>query len=243
MSNKSKALIKGILPFFLFNLTLSNNFSLSQDKDQKISIDTKIGLEYIRLNNEEGIIYKERNYSAIKSNLYIDKNTLNSEYPSTKLELTALLDLQNTKVGIFNAFILAKRLKIRDSPIIIKDDFVKNFRKISRDYENEDDYTKEHTEDLVSLLDEGLLNSYEPGCKLVIENSDKLLIISSYNLEGDLIENSKKKFNDRRVNSYLIWIQKRMNEDFEEIQDETKDGRETHLAYIKKSLETVTANK
>ena len=243
MSNKSKALIKGILPFFLFNLTLSNNFSLSQDKDQKISINNKTNSEYIKLNNEDGIIYKERDYSAIKADLYIDKNTLNSKYPSTRLELTALLDLQNTKVGIFNAFILAKRLKIRDSPIIIKDDFVKNFRKISRDYENEDDYTKEHTEDLVSLLDEGLLNSYEPGCKLVIENSDKLLIISSYNLEGDLIENSKKKFNDRRVNSYLIWIQKRMNEDFEEIQDETKDGRETHLAYIKKSLETITANK
>ena len=243
MSIISKALIRGILPFFLFNLASYNNFSLSQDKDQKISIDNKTNSEYIKLNNEDGIIYKERDYSAIKADLYIDKNTLNSKYPSTRLELTALLDLQNTKVGIFNAFILAKRLKIRDSPIIIKDDFVKNFRKISRDYENEDDYTKEHTEDLVSLLDEGLLNSYEPGCKLVIENSDKLLIIFSYNLEGNLIENSKKIFEDKRINAYQTWINNRMKEDFEEIQDETKDGRETHLTYIKKSLETITANK
>ena len=243
MSIISKALIRGILPFFLFNLASYNNFSLSQDKDQKISIDNKTNSEYIKLNNEDGIIYKERDYSAIKADLYIDKNTLNSKYPSTRLELTALLDLQNTKVGIFNAFILAKRLKIRDSPIIVKEDFIRNFREISGDYENKENYPKEFTDDLISLLEDSLLDSYEPGCKLVIENSDKLLIISSYNLEGDLIENSKKKFNDRRVNSYLIWIQKRMNEDFEEIQDETKDGRETHLAYIKKSLETVTANK
>lgn len=241
MSHNFKTLSEKSLLAFLFSFYLTSA-SLSEEKN--ISSNEVIDSNYVRMNEEKGIIYTQRGHPAIKADLYIDKNTLTNSYPSTRLELTALLDLENTKVGIFNAFTLAKRLKIRDSPIIVKEDIIKDFIKISRAYENKRNYKEEFTKDLSLLLDEALASSYYPEYKLIIESSDKLVIVSSYDSDGKFLENSKFVFIDEKANAYNSWISERIKEDFEEIQDEKREGRESHLSYLKDKLsDSLTVNK
>lgn len=241
MSKKFRTLSEKSLLAFLFSFYLTSA-SLSEDK---IILEKKIiDSNYIRTNDKEGIIYTQRGHQAIKADLYIDKTTLNNSYPSTRLELTALLDLENTKVGIFNAFTLAKKSKIRDSPIIVKEDIINDFVKISKSYEDKRTYKEKFTKDLSLLLDESLASSYPPKYKLIIESSEKLTIISSYDSEGNFLENSKFVFTDEKASAYNSWISERIKEDFEEIQDEKREGRETHLSYLKDKLsESLTVNK
>ncbi len=236
MSHNFKTLSEKSLLAFLFSFYLTSA-SLSEEKN--IFTNKIMDSNYIRMNDEKGIIYNKRDHKAIKADLYIDKDTINNNYPSIRLELTALLDLENTKVGIFNAFTLAKKLKIRDSPIIVKEDIIKYFVKISKDYENEINYKEKFTNDLSSLLDESLASSYPPKYKLIIESSDKLVTISSYDSEGNLLENSKFIFIDEKASAYNSWISERIKEDFEEIQDEKREGRETHLSYVR-NVENLT---
>jgi len=228
---------KSIVAFSLAFFT-TGSYSLSED-----SKDNSVKKDFIKLNKDSGIIYYQRGYPSIKADLYIDKNSLNNKLPWTRLELTALLDLDNNKVGLFKASVIAKRLKIRDSPIITKEDIIKDIVKISQRYESKKDYTDKFTKDLSSLLDENLIDCYPQNYKLVVDSSEKSISISSYDDKGNLVKSSTL-FNEEKIDAYNSWISQRMNEDFDEIQDENREGRENHLSYLKEKLsDSLTVNK
>ena len=204
--------------------------------------DTKVESTYeepnfVLLNPAGGIVYEQRGYPAVGSNLFVDANTLDDPIMRSRLELTALLDLENKYVGIgflkITAFEAAKRMELRDSPVIVAQDYTADFERMSKAFEGEN-YPPEYTSELVRMIRDGAEQSYLPGAQLVIESDSAAVKITSFDPEGNLMSDPKRlPYTDTKsVTAYGQWLSRRIDEPFEEIQDSNLGDSVTPRTYL-----------
>jgi len=174
---------------------------------------------------------------------------MNDPIPRSRLELTALLDLEHEVIGAgffkTTALALAKRLKIRDTGIIQRRDYVEDFKRMSAEYEGPN-YPPQYTSELAKLITEGTEESYVPGAKLVIENDGASVTITSYHPDGTLMNAFEPKpiLDKSQVRSYGAWLRERLDEPFKQIQIPKAPGEETHMSYLQNQhTDNLTAGK
>jgi hypothetical protein len=69
-------------------------FSPARQRQPQVSVlQQPLKPNYVELNGSDGIIFEREGYPAIAARLYIDTNTSHEQYPSTRLQLTSLLDV------------------------------------------------------------------------------------------------------------------------------------------------------
>ena len=225
--DKSRTHKRGLLPLILSGLALLGTAGILPfvNRSHVLTESQPQEPDYVLLNKPNGIIFEQNGYAGVGSNLYLDKNTLDDPIPSTRLELTGLLNLNPLEL------VIARRMGIRDSANIVRDDFGKFFRKVSKTYEGPN-YPAQYTSDLVSLIGEGTQENYLPGAQLIVENDSASVRITSYDSNQNKM-GSKKIFGDEASKiAYSKFLERRLKEPYAEIQDHKKEGIETHMSYI-----------
>jgi len=227
---------RGFLGLTLTGLTLvigHEVLPLVKDKsDASIPIQEERP-NYIRLNSSEGIIFEEEEYLTIGAHLYIDTNTSNEKYPSTRLELTALLDISTFKLMI------GRRIGKTDrtSGIILREDIVQDFKRISSGYEDQD-YSSSNTDNLVTMLssEDVIPESMPPNSRLVIDYKSDSLVITSKDSSRKILKESKISNPIHRA-AYGNWMNRRLLDPYQEIQRFNDRGDQTsfditHLTFL-----------
>ena len=208
--------------------------STSRQRRSQVSIPQQpLEPNYVELNGSEGIIFEREGYPAIAARLYIDTNTSQDQYHSTKLQLISLLDVGPFKLSF------ARRLGLTDriSPIIVRSDIVDDLTTISRGYEC-DTYSGSITANLESMLtsDGAIPEEMPPNYNIVISNEPDSLLITSYTDSGDTI-NEFTVTSPNQIKAYGDWMNTRLIHPYAEIQITEEDGNlttdRTHLSYLK----------
>ena len=188
---------------------------------------------YVLLNSEGGITYEQRGEAAVTANLYLDTNTLSDNpnaLPHTKLELIARLNVSDGKM------FLARKFGMRDCPHLTAKDLATDFENMSWNYEGPD-YPSSHTTNLTSMIREASQPVYLPGSRIIIKRDSGIIEITSYDQVGTTIPDSQMTFTEEThpgfIPSYDAWLSRRLVEPFAEIQDDEREGDETHMTYLR----------
>ncbi len=169
------------------------------------------------------VTFKRRGKKTVTSKFYLDSEVKNIETGldqetfysrlkplSKRLEIEAVLDLSN----------LAQKLGRHPGRYLNNQDLIKDFLKISKGFEKNEDYSQADTKNIKDLFstEDNILKVYPKGSILTITYNNNSISFESYNIKTK--QKTKKVVNNnQQVTSFGKWLNQRIEQKNKNIHD------------------------